>query len=272
VHAVFALLLAAVTTYSGVFALPAPERRAAATLEVTRTGPLAARLEIVERAGVQTLRDYDLDMTKRMHVIVIDRQFETFQHLHPALDAAGHFVFALHVPKPATYYVYADAVPHGLGQQVFRFDVPFGAPRAGNAVLAPSKATVSAGPYAVTLDTLKLRAGTETMLHASITENGRPARDLAPYLGAAAHAVFIQTQTLAYVHVHPTTGNEAEAMHGMAGMESMADMHESVPAKGPLPSTMTLHVEAPSTGTYKLWLQFRGADGLHVAPFVLVAT
>jgi hypothetical protein len=272
VIAAFAVLLAAATTYAGVFALPAPQRRAAATLTVARTGPFAARLDIVERAGAVTLRDYDLDMTKRMHVIVIDDRFRTFQHLHAEHDAAGHFTFALHVPAAGQYYVYADAVPHGLGQQVFRFDVPFGAEPPGNAADVRSNATAQSGPYAVTLDTLRLRSGSESTVHVSVAKNGVPARDLAPYLGAAAHAVFIQTQTLAYVHVHPIAGSGSAPMHGMAGMESTPGTPEPVLGAGPLPSTLTLHIQAPSSGTYKLWLQFRGGDGLHVAPFVLQAT
>ena len=57
----------------------------------------------------------------------------------------------------------------------------------------------------------------------------------------------------------------------MAGMPGMTGDGPAARSGGPVSGAMTLHVDAPQAGTYKLWLQFRGAGGLHVAPFVLVA-
>ena len=253
---------------NGTFALAGKTAAVEATLRLARTGPRSARFDLVETSGGTTLRTYDTDMTKRMHAIVIDDGFSTFQHLHPTLGPDGHFTFDLRVPKPGRYEIYADTVPHGFGQQVFRFAVSFGAaPLPVRARPGPSSAfssTVTSGPYAVTLDRLALHAGTDTTLRVRITRQGKPARDLRAYLGGAAHAVFINASSLDYLHVHPTTGAEQGAMDEMPGMGEL-------PPDAAVASTMTLHVAAPQRGTYELWLQFRGSGGLHVAPFVLQA-
>ena len=56
--------------------------------------------------------------------------------------------------------------------------------------------------YTVTLSSLELKAGGESMLDVHILRGGKPASDLHPYLGALAHAVFIDASDLTYVHVH----------------------------------------------------------------------
>ena len=247
--------------FGGTFALPG-KAAATAELRILRTGPLAARLDLTERAGGKTIRRYDVDMTKRIHVIVVDAGFATFQHVHPVLDGGGHFTADVRVPAPGRYYVYADAAPRGIGQQVFRFDVPFGRATGRATAELRSGRRETTGPYTVTLDTLALRAGTPSALGVRIAKAGSIARDLRPYLGGAAHAVFIDRNTLDYIHVHPVgTGQPMATMAGMA----------SLPDDATVPGTMTLHVDPPQPGTYVLWLQFRGRDGLHAARFVLSA-
>ena len=127
--------------------------------------------------------------------------------------------------------------------------------------------------YTVTLSSLKLAAGRESSLDVHITAGGRPATDLHPYLGALAHAVFIDAADLSYVHVHPMPLDATES-NGMAGMKGMAGMDgtAAVPAPSSISSPdMALHVRVLEPGTYKLWLQFDGGSGLHVASFVLTA-
>jgi hypothetical protein len=109
---------------------------------------------------------------------------------------------SISVYRTALYYVYADAQPSGIGQQVFRFDLDLGGGgehrNLGNRI-----STVTAGPYTVRLSSSALRAGTESRLIVHILKHGRPAGDLHPYLGALAHAVFLNARDLSYVHTHP---------------------------------------------------------------------
>jgi len=95
------------------------------------------------------------------------------------------------------------------------------------------------------------------MLTVHILENGLPAQDLHPYLGAPAHAVFLNGTDLSYVHVHPMpTGSTHPMPMGLS-----KEAHSS--------PDMMLHVELSEPGTYKLWLQFCGGSRLYVAPFVV---
>jgi len=102
-----------------------------------------------------------------------------------------------------------------------------------------------------------------------INKNGRPAGDLHPYLGAAAHAVFLNTASLTYVHVHPMTGDQMADMNEMAGMRGMNMSHEDLAPGEKVSGRMYLMVPALKPGLYKLWLQFRGGTELYVAPFTL---
>ena len=217
--------------------------------------------------GKTAIVSYDVDMQKLIHLIIVRDDFGEFMHLHPTFDPATG-TFRRSFPKDAgrSYVVYADTMPHGIGQQVFRFTVGADglthasqpSPRPYAAAASPPR--VSAGPYSVVLARTTLPANREQSVDLTVLKHGRPARDLAPYLGAAAHAVFIDASTLAYLHVHPTLrGAPAVPMGGM-------EMNAAAQA-GPL---MTMQVPPLPAGTYKLWIEFGGTRGaVYVAPFTI---
>jgi hypothetical protein len=112
----------------------------------------------------------------------------------------------------------------------------------------------------VTLAATTLPANQPKALNLTISQNGRPAHDLGTYLGGAAHVVFINTSTLAYVHIHPVV-RAAESMSA-----SMMNMKAEA---GPF---LQMMLPALPAGTYKLWIQFRGAnDQVYTAPFTIRA-
>jgi hypothetical protein len=252
----------------GTFALQHATPHSAARLDVTATAdPLAKRLVFtVASPGSQRPIDrYDVDMTKLMHVVIVSDDFTSFAHVHPTFAPDGRFTIVHRFPGPGLFHVYADSVPHGIGQQVFRFDLQVGAARSNARDVRPGKASVVADSYAVTLSDTRLRVGAESRLRVCVLKNGTLADDMQTYLGAAAHAVFLNARDLTYVHVHPLPTGKDDGMT-MDGM-SMGAM--SMPAVAS--PDMTLHVDVREPGTYALWLQFRAGGALHVAPFVLTA-
>jgi hypothetical protein len=260
----------------GTFALQDRSATTVAYLSATpQTGePLTVTLDIAfaNASDARPITAFDVDMTKRLHLIAVGDDFATFLHVHPVLGASGHFTIRERFPKAARYHIYADCVPHGHQQQVFRFDVTVGSPEARLARhLAPSGHVVSAGPYRVSLDRTTLDVNGETRLVVHVREGGRPATDLHPYLGALAHAVFLNARDLTYVHVHPMKLGASDAMAGMSGMAGMDMSAPPLPDSAVSAPDMLLHVAVHEPGTYKLWLQFRGGGALHVAPFVLTA-
>ena len=62
---------------------------------------------IADRGG-RTVRDFDLEHTKRMHVIVVRRDMTGFQHLHPTQSRDGTWSVRTTLPDAGTYRVFAD--------------------------------------------------------------------------------------------------------------------------------------------------------------------
>jgi hypothetical protein len=235
--------------------------------------PLALRFDLwmTPLDSRAAIRSYDVDMTKMLHAVIVSDDFTTFVHAHPKLEASGHFVAELRLPKPGAYQLFADGEPSGVGQQVFRFEVgtPSGDPSRRD--LSERSPIAVVDGYTVSISSLALKAGTESMLEVHIRRGGKPATDLHPYLGALAHAVFIDATDLTYVHAHPVPLGGADDMRGMAGMKGMSDT-KAMDASGASAPDMALHVRVVEPGTYKLWLQFAGGSRIHVAQFVLSAS
>lgn len=244
----------------GVFALLGGTPKIVSQFWAEHSQGLTATLKIrqFQMDGKTPILSYDVDMQKPIHLIVVRDDFATFAHEHPAFDPATG-IFSQPFTKEANhrYYVYADTTPHGIGQQVFRFTIESdGVPASSQPPLRVSPPSTTVGPYTVTLARTTLVANRPQSVNLSISEDGKPALDLHTYLGAAAHAVFINTATLAYVHVHPMVRGASMAM-GMSG---------------PAGPSMQMPLPALPAGVYKLWLQFQGAgNAVFTAPFTLLS-
>ena len=251
------------TGCKGVFALCGATEKVTAELRVRTTGPLARELSIAfaDKASGKPIAQFDEELSHELHVLATDSDFSSFLHEHAAkLGHDGRFRVAMQFPKPGTYHVYADAVPTGIGQQVVRFEVQVdtaGGPAAPRPAPAGAAGT-SAGPYTVELDTSALRPGVESMMALTILKNGKPAQDLAPYIGVPAHAVFVNTSDLGYVHAHAMPAHASGGGH--AAHASHDDPSAAVPAR------LVLHARLPVAGRYALWIQFSGGGQVRTVP------
>jgi len=266
--------LGAAYVVPGTFAISGAKPELTAELEVTPRGPLSDDVTIVQRRGGRMVRDYEAEMTKDIHLIVISDDWTYFEHRHPTLAADGRFTIALTFPHPGAYQVYSDTQPRGLAHQVFRFPLVVGAGGTPIRIDAPPATgpRIVVGPYVVTLGTDRLPVGREVRVPVTITRDGKLATGLRPYLGGAAHAILIDARTLDYLHVHPVPAGRGPtpAQDDEASMGGMAAMPQLAP-RAAVPPHLVLHVLAPSAGTYKLWLQFQSPAGLEAAPFVMTA-
>lgn len=254
---------------SGVFALLGGTPKITSKLSVSDPSSLTGMLRVRQfNADGKPILNYDVDMEHLMHMVIVRDDFATFNHVHPVFDTAtGTFSQGIARDPNHRYYVYADTTPHGLPQQVFRFTLDaVGSVTNTRPSLAPSNPTATAGPYSVTLANTALPAGRPDVLDLTVQKNGKPAQDLAPYLGAAAHVVFINTATLAYVHIHPMLRGESNANASMSPNMDMA-----MPAEGKSGPLMQMDVPALPAGTYKIWIQFLGDGKLYTVPFTLLA-
>jgi hypothetical protein len=195
------------------------------------------RFRIVDDSG-RAVRDFDVEHTKRMHVIVARRDLATFQHLHPTMAADGTWTTELKLPDAGSYRVFADfsrdEKPRTLAADL-RVD---GAARL-ETLPAPASAAKSDGGYDVRLDSGHARAGRESELRFTVTKDGRPVQ-VEPYLGANGHLVALREGDLAFLHVHP-------ADHGG--------------------SSIDFETTFPTTGRYGLFLQFQHEGRVQTVAF-----
>lgn len=185
---------------------------------------------------------------KELHLIVVSRDTMWFRHVHPERDADGTWSVDWTWPAGGSFRVFADFVPAGhdggitLGRDV---DV---AGTYDPEPVPPATTTTTVDDYEVALDG-DLVAGSSSEVVLTVRRDGRTVTDLEPYLGAYGHLVAIRVGDLAYLHVHPSE----PAADGEPGHE------------------LTFSVQVPSTGTYRLFLDFQHEGTVHTAEFTVEA-
>jgi hypothetical protein len=237
----------AMSAHGGDEAGPDPVRGLAAThdgltlaLEQTqleRGRPTELRFSIVGSDG-EPVRDFEVEHEKRMHFIVVRRDGQGFQHLHPELGDDGVWHVPLTLSAAGSYRVFAD-FKHDDEAQTLAADLAVDGEADYAPLPAPATSADTGDGYHVRLDAGALRAGQEAELRFAVTRNGEPV-ETEPYLGAGGHLVALREGDLAYLHVHPEE-------HG-----------------GDAVSFMT---EFPSEGRYRLYLQFKHQGEVHTAEF-----
>jgi hypothetical protein len=291
-------LFAAAAILEGTNAFPSTQQSVAGRLTAAPGSGNSESLDfaLMPVGEDKVITKYDVELTKQLHVIAISDDFTIFLHDHVTRAAKdGHFRLNMAFPQPGLYHVYADSTPSGLGQQVLRFDLPVGATPASQRPpgLRATGLEGTDGPYTVKFDGLDLTAGQEAELTLHIEKGGKPAMDLHPFLGVAAHAVFIDTDDLSYIHAHaspgPTKPAAGAASHQMKGMEGMHEMHgmggmhgmpgmsqmkgmdmahtPTMPASAKVGSDLSLHVTPAKAGNYALWIQFMGEKEVRTVAF-----
>ncbi|MDK3256485.1 hypothetical protein [Blastococcus capsensis] len=198
--------------------------------------------------GGSPVTGYEADSEVDLHLVAVRRDLTGYQHVHPELGADGVWRAPLAL-EPGSWRLFADFTAAADGEnRVLGADLAVPGGYEPQPLSEPSTIAEVDG-YTVVL-TGGLTPGSASELTFSVSRDGVPVTDLQPYLGAYGHLVALRDGDLAYLHVHP------------AG-------HEAVePAPGP-------HVEfattAPSTGTYRLFLDFRHDDAVHTAAFTVPA-
>ncbi len=205
-------------------------RLVAAGTTFTPGRPARLRFRVVDRHGA-TLRAFDTEQARRMHLVVVRRDLRRFQHLHPVQAADGSWSTPVTLPDAGVYHAFADFTTAGA-RRTLGTDL-FAAGRFAPLALPKRSPTATTDGYTVTLN--EPRAGE---LRFAVTRAGRPVADLQPYLGARGHLVMLRAGDLAYEHVHPLA---ADALAFETG-------------------------EAPP-GLYRLFLQFRHGGTVHTAAF-----
>ena len=189
---------------------------------------------IVDARG-RTIKDFDVEHEKRMHLIIARRDLNTFQHLHPTQTPDGSWTIDVKLGEAGSYRLFADFKRDGKAFTLasdLRVD--------GDADLrplpAPATAATSDGGYDVALE----RHGDE--LEFAISKDGKTIKT-EPYLGAGGHLVALREGDLAFLHVHPSEHEEGDKV--------------------------AFETEFPTAGRYRLFLQFKHEGKVQTASFTM---
>jgi hypothetical protein len=180
------------------------------------------------------VRRFDLEHTKRMHLIVVRRDLTGFQHLHPVQRADGTWTTPLTLPAAGSYRVFADFAVGGE-KYTLADDLQADGPVGWRPLPAPAGATTTDG-YRVRLLEPRVSAGDESTLRFQVTRGGAPVA-LQDYLGAKGHLVALRRGDLAFLHVHPDE------------------------------DSLAFEATFPTAGSYRIFLQFKVDGRVHTAAF-----
>lgn len=206
-------------------------------LRPRRSERLAFR--IVDTHGA-TVRAFDTEQGRRMHLIVVRRDLTGYQHLHPTQARDGTWTTPLRLPAAGAYRAFADFQTGGR-RSTLGIDLLARGAFAPRPLPAPST-TARVDGYDVHLHERGMSA-----LSFTVRRGGAPVAGLQRYLGARGHLVVLRAGDLAYAHVHPLANPGA-------------------------PGEIAFESALPSPGSYRLFLQFRHGDRVHTAAFTREVT
>ena len=212
------------------------------TLALDRTElPRGARatlsFRILDGEG-RAVRDFEVEQDKRMHLIVVRRDTQGFQHLHPRMDRSGRWSTPVTLPAAGSYRAFADFQRDGE-KSTLGADLAVDGAVDWQPLPAAAASDRIPGGYEVEVSGAGSRAGSESELTFAVSRNGEPVRT-EPYLGAGGHLVALRAGDLGYLHTHPTDDTAA---------------------------AVRFATEFPSEGRYRLFFQFKHEGRVHTAAF-----
>jgi hypothetical protein len=182
-----------------------------------------------------------------LHAVVIRRDAAGFQRLDPSMAADGTWHIPLTLPAPGVWRAYVDMTPTAGPTLVLGADL-FAAGPFAPFTFPPSR-TADVGGFRLRLDG-DLVPGGPSQVFATVSRDGAGVTDLQPYLGGFGKLVALREGDLAYTAA--VAGNGA----------APAPTDRAGPA-------VAFTANVPSSGTYRLFLQFRVADVMHTAEFTV---
>jgi hypothetical protein len=214
--------------------------------ELERGAQERLRFRIVEESDEETVREFDLEHERRMHLIVVRRDLTGFQHLHPEMDSDGTWTVPVRLPDAGSYRVFAD-FSHEDEPTTLASDMRVDGPAQLSELPAATTSEQSDAGSDVALETASARPGEPSELRFTVTRGGE-AVHVDPYLGANGHLVALREGDLAFLHVHPTE-------------------HQDEEKGGERDDSIAFEATFPTSGHYRLFLQFKREGRVETAAF-----
>lgn len=234
-----------------------------------------------------------------MHLFLLRvPELDAMWHLHP--DSIAGDAFAVDLPDmPAgRYQIFADVVdPRGFPWTlVGSIDLPeiAGKPMAGDdsawsggPLVAPAADSLNSpipdgGRIVWQRPAGPLKAGVPLEFTFAVQDkDGRPARDMEPYMGMAGHAEFVRSDLSVFAHVHPAGSVSMAALElAQDGLSNATDPAQ-VPLSMPMPATTSMSMKEagpispevrfpygfPQGGDYRIFVQIKRGGRVETGVF-----
>jgi len=187
-----------------------------------------------------------------MHFVAIRADLGTFAHLHPEpTGRPGEFAVPVTFPTGGRYIIHTEFRRQGqLSDLIERHEIDVHGPIVQSvAPTRPSTRQQVIDGVRVRLDG-EVTAGRSSRLTYRFTDaaTGEPIDDLRPYLAAPGHVVVMPIDGSGFAHEHAEAFDDTgDPVFALPGTRFGPDLQ--------------LHVDLPRPGLYRLWGQFRTADG-----------
>jgi hypothetical protein len=214
--------------------------------ELPRGRPTTLGFRVTDAEG-RVVRDFEREHEKRMHVIVVRRDTEEFQHLHPRMGDDGRWTTPIELPEAGSFRVFADFSRDGK-KITLGADLAVDGAVDSKPMPAASSVASTGGGYEVQLRGERSKATTESNLEFVVTRNGK-AVQTEPYLGAGGHLVALREGDLGYLHTHPAEHDEGSENDGVRFATTF-----------------------PTASRYRLYFQFKHEGKVRTAAFTREAT
>ncbi|MGY1704380.1 heavy metal translocating P-type ATPase [Geodermatophilus sp. SYSU D00697] len=224
--------------------------------------PARVVVRLVDVATGEPIGDLTRSHEVWAHLIATRADLGTFAHVHPEpTGRPGELAVDLVFPTAGSYRI--DTEFRRQGEMGDVHDVETVTVRGA----APAAEPVTPGPRSQVVDGVRVElsgdaiAGETSDLAFTFTDarTGRPVDDLQPYLAAAGHVVVMRGDGTTFAHEHADVEDaDGDPVFALPGQEF-----------GP---ELDVHADLATAGVYRLWGQFRLADGrVLTVPFTVEA-
>lgn len=217
----------------------------------------------------EVLKDFTVAHEKIMHFILVRKDLQGFQHLHPEFNqGTGEFSVNVTFPTDGPYRIFPDFTPTPenpqkltvtLNQDINVGDLSKYKPQA---LIVDTSTTKTASGFNIDyFFGMTPRAGAQLDYGLTVSD---PKVDeqiqLENYLGAMGHGVIIKEDNLDFIHTH-AEGMNMEGMEGMTASEHAGHVGE--------PDTVDFSTTFPEAGKYKIFTQFQVKGKVVTSDYVI---
>lgn len=177
---------------------------------------------------------------KRMHLVIVSADLDTFIHVHPIENDSGEYEVELELPD-GKYFTFADINPVEMTYTIQPVTLTVGEvaeiPKPNWRLMKEQDHSVKEiNGKTVAFEQPSVTAGKPVVLSFDLKGESP-----LPYLGALGHVVVLNEEATQFIHVHPVSEDAPE-----------------------------FEAQFPSPGFYKLWAEFKFADtGVLAFPFIV---